>query len=540
MYKQPSRLLAALLLGLSPGLALAGMSTFPGLGEPTFSEADLQAAYGQGRLVGRQQAAGECIGNPANCGCNDGLNPCGITVSSTLVNEFQFGETEPNNHIIGADPLIPEALYWANTPWIQVRPGDTNRPAEFRRDEDWFYVTTIEPNQMMTINFTVPQRVLDDSSQANTSRLSQGWLVSVRDAAGNVYAQFDTRYQLDDPSTANKNESKEIAYPVFLGHVGTYYITVEPWIVDQAGQLVTDPNQIGPTQLDLLSVTFSPYQIAVVMSFSGLDAAPPDVNFHDTEVEPNDNRERANPLATGVTMFGLLRQTNDTVTPDETQFLQDEVDYFVYSSPGLEQVVLAWCGKQECSPDVFWFVEVTKADGTPILSFNTDKAETVNFGLAEPGPYFVEVSFQRTTDANCAVFDPEALECKEESVQCIQLEFTPQEDNPDTPEDESQNPPFCEYVQGDSCGFTEESGATADCIRTDLGAAATSENVVWKWELICERFDRVCLEFEPILDQNALNVEYNFTWWGTKLPPLTQDTSAFHGFLERPVWYQDP
>ena len=197
MYKQASRLLAGLLLGTAPMWATAGIGSTPanpGFGEPSYSQEELDAAYGNGRTVGRVEAAGECIGEPSACGCVDGLNPCGVSLSAVL-SGAKFGETEPNDHIVAADGLIPEILYWGQTPWLQDKVGD------WHRDEDWFYVTTQEPNQLLTINFTVPDRVLLD-----TSRLSQGWLISVRDAAGNVYAQFDTRFALDDPATTNTNE----------------------------------------------------------------------------------------------------------------------------------------------------------------------------------------------------------------------------------------------------------------------------------------------------------------------------------------------
>jgi hypothetical protein len=440
----------------------------------------------------------------------DGINPCGVTLSSVL-SGAQFGETEPNDHIVAADPLITESIFWGQSRSLG--------------DEDWYYLTTIEPNQLLTLNFTVPDRVLVDNT-----RLSQGWLVSVRDAAGNVYAQFDTRFMLDDPNTVNQNESREITYPVFLGHTGTYYITVEPQIseTEQA-----DPNT--------LSILFWPYNLAAVLEFSGLDSAPPDVNFHDVEIEPNNVRADSNPLATGVTMFGLLRQTTDTTqtNPDGSLFVQTDVDWFRYTSPGNEQIVLAWCGKEACTEDTFWFVEVEREDGTPILSFNSDRAETVRFGLAAPGNYYMQVNFQRSTDAICNVFSQDEFECKQETFECQVLNVTPAiPDDPDTAVDESQ-PVTCEYGTGNICGTALQSEATASCVRTDLAAEDATDNPVWQWAIICQEFGPVCLEFAPINDLNALNVEYNFTWWGTKLQPLTNGTDAFDEFLERPTWYED-
>ena len=45
---------------------------------------------------------------------------------------------------------------------------------------------------------------------------------------------------------------------------------------------------------------------------------------------------------------------------------------------------------------------------------------------------------------------------------------------------------------------------------------------------------------QALIDSDALNVQYNFTWWGSNLPPLTNGTEAYDEFRERPAWYQDP
>jgi len=539
MYKQASRLLAGLLLGTVPLWAAAGIGAIPanpGFGEPSYSQAELNQAYGQGRTTGRQEAAGECIGDPSVCGCVDGISPCGISLSSVL-SGARFGETEPNDHIVAADGLIAEVLYWGQTPWLQDKVGD------WHRDEDWFYVTTQEPNQLLTINFTVPDRVLLDMT-----RLSQGWLISVRDAAGNVYAQFDTRFALDDPTTTARNESKEIVYPIFLGHVGTYYISVEPRVAS-GGNLVTNPVGIP---LDDLSVTFSPYNLAIVLEYSGMEGVPPDVNFHDVEVEPNNVRGVANALASGVTMFGLLRQTNDIVqdaVPDSDGspqvYAQTDVDFFKYTSPGNEQISLAWCGREECrawcgtdncTDAIFWFIEVTSPTGTPLVSFTTNKAETVHFGLDAPGDYFVEVNFNRTTDAYCSLFSETEFECKSTSRQCQVLTVT---EVPAVAEPPADAKTVCTYESGNTCGTGDVSAESAMCELTDIGETGASNHPTWKWETICDEQGPVCLTYSPIIDIGALSVEYNFTWWGTKLVPLTNGTDAYDAYLERPSWYQD-
>ncbi len=81
------------------------------------------------------------------------------------------------------------------------------------------------------------------------------------------------------------------------------------------------------------------------------------------------------------------------------------------------------------------------------------------------------------------------------------------------------------------------------CARTDLGASAeagpVTDNPIWFWGEGCSSFGYKCLEYAPKPDTNALSVEYNFTWWGTQLVPLTNGTDAFDAYLERPAWYQD-
>ncbi len=76
-------------------------------------------------------------------------------------------------------------------------------------------------------------------------------------------------------------------------------------------------------------------------------------------------------------------------------------------------------------------------------------------------------------------------------------------------------------------------------MRTDLAATEESKNPLWRWQTFCEDFGPVCDLYEPIVDQNGLSVEYNFTWWGTRLYPLTYGTDAFDSFLERPSFFQN-
>ncbi|GEM_PF-2207356 len=555
---------------LGPLAADAGIAAFPGIGTPTYDQAYVDAAVANARAQGRQEAAAECLADPGNCGCNDGLAPCGVSTASTLPNAL-YGETEPNDHMVAADPLVSTAKYWGQSQSLD--------------DQDWFYVTTNEPNQVLTLNFTVPDRVL-----TSPDRLTQGWLISVKDAAGNDYAKFDTRFALDDPTTAEKNESKEITYPVFLGHQGTYYVVVQPQLADASGTPIT--TTVGQNLNDL-SVLYAPYNLVAVLDYSQLDNAPPDVNFHDVEIEPNDTDAQANALTTGVTLYGALLMTRDPTSVQTVggapQYLQADQDWYKYHSDGNEQVVLAWCGMQDCEKGT-WYVEVRQgsATGQILASGNTTEAgKTFNFGIKDPGDYYLHVDFKRDLNATCLEYsdtgDPSVdLNCTGRAEQCQQLTVTAAA---------TTSYATCTYAAGNGCGDTQQSdnttsdancnahpgstGCSIACARTDLGESSaitghcsitttttctqdsdcpagppaetctiTSNAPVngyplWKWAESCTAFERVCLKYGQTQDlADTLSASYNFTWWGTKLLPLTNGTPAFEGFQERPAFYQ--
>lgn len=391
-----------IIVGLSPMISWGGISSIPGFGAPSFSQEQVDAAYGQGRLVGRQESAAECIGEPANCGCIDGVSPCGIGLSSVLTGA-QFGETEPNDHIVAADALVPEHSYWGQSMALT--------------DQDWFYLVTNEPNQVLTLNFTVPERVLLDST-----RLSQGWLIQVRDAAGNIHAQFDTRFAMDDPATSDRNESKEIAYPVFLGLVGTYYVVVQPRIADASGNLLTD---INSASLDTASVLFSPYNIAAFLEYSLLDSPPLEVNFFDAETEPNDTSPTADPITSTTTMYGMLH-ANLVGNEQDGWGLQTEQDWFWYNSPGNETAVLAFCQHEDCDLGAGrdWRLTVLYQDGTVMTSFRTDNTNFVRFGLDAPGVYFLQIVSALKVDSEGRLVDKECIDWSEpatstDEAQCL-------------------------------------------------------------------------------------------------------------------------
>lgn len=517
MSTRVAGLIAGMLLVLGPTLTW-GLSTTPsnpGFGDTVYSQAQLDAAIASAKVAGRQEAAIECIANPKNCGCaaDMGINPCGVTLSAVL-SSAKYGETEPNDHIVAADAMVQGVKYWGQSRDLL--------------DWDWFYVTTQEPNQRLTISFTVPDRVIEDMT-----RVSQGWLVAVRDAAGNTYAQFDTRFALDDLSTINTNESKDINYPVFLGHVGTYYITVVPSIQDSC-----------ETGCGAASILYWPYNLAVVLDYSNMEGTAPDVNFHDVEIEPNNDKQHANPLASGVTMYGLMRQTeNDneiTTGTSGSSYNQTDKDYFYYDSAGNEQILLSWCGLEACKavddPEALidWFVEVTDSAGTPLVSFNTDKSQTIHFGLASPGRYYVMSTFHHNTDAQCVERSTTELVCTGTSNVCQVATCTTTDPTPINP-DSGDEATACTWANSSNCGVPGAGTTLGEC-KTPTTSGATGDT---RWCQTCSGIEYKCLRYAATTDTNALNVEYNFTWWGTKLYPWTYGTDAYDAYLERPSWYQD-
>ena len=459
----------------------AAMLPAPGLAQPSYTQAELDAAYALGYANGKADMQLQCKGDPASCD---------IRMSDVLTGA-EFGETEPNDHIVAADPIVPEHKYWGQSYGLL--------------DKDWFFFTTNEPNQIVTIDFTVPQR--DPSSNVS------GWIVQVRDAAGNIYVEFNT-----DFIAGNTNGQNEITYPTFLAHVGTYYIVVQP-----AG---------GTNKV----VSYYPYNVAIALEYSGMDSTPWDVNFYDVETEPNDTPAQANPIATGVTVYGMLHTTltqenlqigGGQVTGDQTvaRYIQTEQDWFVYSSPGNEVINLAICGRENCAEGT-WFIRIEDEAGATLLSFNTKTPQVVRFGVANTGNYYMNMGFEKTATAECAVYSGD--------VGCLKYDFVCTAGIPCEETCDTSDPP--------KCTTTCDQNGTCDSTAGDPNCKAKPCTDASEFKKVCTEFGELCAlgGWAPTQNDNALDVEYNFTWWGTKLPPHTADTPAYEEFLERPSFYQGP
>lgn len=451
MYKKMQHFVVASLVGMIPTLAI-GITAYPnpGANVPQYSQEELNTAYNKGftdgRPVGHKEGSAECIANPKTCGKDDGLNPYGISLNSLLTGA-KYGETEPNENIISADPMVPNAIYWGQSMSYQ--------------DQDWFYVTTEEPNEIVTLNF---QRSATTGVNWNTDAENRGWDISIRDAAGNVLAQFPyelaSQWHLVTPTTGeNYVVYDAMTIPTFVAYPGTYYVVVKTLAI---GNPATTDNW-----------TPLPYNLISSISFSDSDTTPIDVNFFDVETEPNDDFSTANPIVSTVTMFGMLHTTLAGNATDGWN-LQSEQDWFWYTSPGNEIATLAWCQREHCtaSDAHTWRVTIKMRDGTLISSFDTTDLmsngtgtgnqlggnetfdptpyRTVYLGLEKAGDYFIQVQSALLLNQDGSI----ATRCREWT--------------------------------------TPQPGGTA-----------------------------VCLSYAPV--SLTTTEQYNFTWHGTRRPPNTYD-----------------
>lgn len=469
-----------------------------------------QVGFGEGSAA--QIAA--CVANPQGCG---------ITLASCIP-DATYGETEPNDSLITADPLTLGVAFW----------GQNYSGA----DQDWFYTETSAANQNIVLSFAVPDWI---EGADLASGVPATWNVSVRDAAGNVFANFNTNVVGGIEATTNA-----VTYSVTLGLAGTYYVVVKP---------------VSNSEDNAYS-----YSVTAFLQDTNLDNNQGVAGFYDSEVEPNNKPSHATPLATGVSMYGLINLTFDgTYLSDPENDIykwgQGEDDWFVYKSDGNEIVTLAFCVKEECGPGD-WFVEVydqasaqalengvSETTVTPLLAFNTNlyqcfeeddepqfcidddhpgEPQTYRIGLRDPGYYFMRVDHMRLFTAPCVARNfvssdgsgyARSCTCSDGSNECY------------IPTDEcSEGDIVCVNRVSDSACITGvEPGCNERCETVTEGEEQTEQCTYWYTDALC-----TCSQYGGVVALPAVYTSpYNFTWHATQLPTNTIDTDVYEDFLNR-------
>lgn len=592
--KSLMHLWAGLVLLLPIAVNAASLGEYPAPSDPCKDEREASYASGyaagesngfqvghqQGHQAGHDMGIRQCVAEPLQFG---------VTLAS-VIPAATYGETEPNDNFISADPLIQGANFWAQL----------YGPA----DQDWFYIETTAPNQNILVTFSVPYWI-------NNVNLLDGrpavWNISVRDAAGNIFANYNTNIMgAIDSYDKDRETFYSMTYSITAGLVGTYYIVVKP---------VDDRLICG----QFCNVTAYPYSVAVVVQDSPLVNNQPIVGFYDVEVEPNDVPSQANRLATGVSMYGAINLTFNTGVvpdpsdPDNRMWAQGEDDWYVYNSRGNEIVSLEFCTKDQCARGN-WFVEVydqataTRVENgaprqspqvVPLLAFNTDNVNdpsaTYRIGLRDPGYYFMRVSHKRLFTAPCVGYltdidndglpgpDPQSCACTGGESSCTKTILNPSDPvvDVDTETTRELEYPPCPG-SGDRtamcpvecvCAGSPEHGLAApesgcatlgynpmrcecpfglyscDLMISNPGSPTvnvetkTTETV--EYELCpdgsgggsnpqCE-IGCVCAAFGGTVElpEGSVTSSYNFTWHGTQLPPSTIDTDAYEDYLGR-------
>ncbi|NVZ09729.1 hypothetical protein HW932_10695 [Allochromatium humboldtianum] len=552
-------------------------------------EASFASGYSQGYSAG--ESNGFQIGHQA--GHEYGINTCvadplqfGVNLSQ-VIPPAVYGETEPNDSFITADPLAQGVKFW----------GQLYELA----DQDWFYLETTAANQNILVTFSIPEWIKnvrnidlvsedEDENDAEVQSfafdLLKGtpavWNVSVRDAAGNVFANFNTDVMGGIPSFSFDPDGNVVfdamTYSVTTGLAGTYYVVVKP------------VNAFLPTLERYTNAVHYPYAVSAVVQDSPLVNNQPIVGFYDAEVEPNNLPSQANPLANGVTMYGLVNLKFEDV--NQGQWVQGEDDWFVYNSKGNELITISFCEKDRLlceSRSGTWYVEVldyisaqqwerltSNAESTasvnPLLAFNVDLRSlrtrvnpdysldrvyipnelpvVYRLGLRDPGYYFLRVNHKR-------VF----------SSACDEHRFVRQDG-----EFLSGDEGVCSCANNDCrlpSGLCSDSEKNLDCINEimdcnpdpDLGQEGCfvangrngrprfPQNCVEnaneeQGQVECETYMTLAncscsiFSLEPYSLEDDYTIPYNFTWHGTQLPPSTIDTDAYEDYLnDRPNPY---
>lgn len=504
-----------------------------------YCKSDREASYAQGYAAG--EANGWNLGHQA--GHDFGIRQCvadpqqfGVTLAS-VIPPATFGETEPNDNFISADPLVQGSNFWGQLYSLA--------------DQDWYYTQTTAANQNILVTFSVPSWLQDVNLMEGRPAV---WNISVRDAAGNVFANYNTNIPgAIDSYDKDKETFYSMTYSITAGLAGTYYVVVKP---------VNDPVICGDT---CRYVSSYPYSVAVVVQDSPLPGKQPVVGFYDAEVEPNDTPSRANPLATGVTMYGLISLTFNTPIPTsqtEAVWGQGENDWFVYKSNGNEIATLSFCEREACGPGN-WSIELydqamanrweagePRESLRPLFSINTDTTNdpraVYRIGLRDPGYYFLRVNHKRLLTAICLNYRfiskteasgfGDACQCDQGTSCYVPLDMLPDACKQKGLDCKAQ---ITACIPGVDPGCFTADGSNGgpkyptNCSTT--GGEGTTPCATYQVSARCG-----CSQYggEVEIPDNEYTSPYNFTWHGTQLPPSTVDTDAYEDYLKRPNPYR--
>lgn len=474
--------------GYSDGYA-AGLADGTAQGSTAGYDTGYAVGVSDGTTAGRAEAVAECQDDPPGCG---------ITLD-TLVPAAAYGETEYNDNMVSADPLIGDTSFW----------GQSSSAS----DQDWFYLITDRPNKILTVLFSVPER---DPGTSDAG----GWRISVRDAFGNLHAQFNTDYL-----TGNPNGDDQIAYPLTLGFAGTYYVVVEP-----------------------VTLTGDWYQVTVTLRDSGLNTPNFLIGAYDAEREFNDRPQDANRITSGVTVYGLINLTFDGVGIIDGTYAwgQGEYDWYRYDSPGNEIVTLSFCEREVC-PAGNWYLEVYDEVGAfalqseidagteqeniqtvPMLALNTDlpgssdaEARSIRFGLSSPGRYYLRANHKRLVEAPCARWGMDVN--KDGAIEIAGL-------------DSGGN-----LVATRACGCTDGrykcSLSIINPADNPLSGYCPDGTQLQEGVIQCS-VDCLCLSFGLLVEvpEGLVTSQYNFTLVGTRVSSDTSGTDGYDDYLDRPAY----
>jgi hypothetical protein len=135
----------------------------------------------------------------------------GVTLAS-VIPAASYGETEPNDNFIAADPLAGASISGGSSMVKPIRTGSIPRPL-----------------QPIRISWSLSRFRIGSTMSICWRGKPAIWNISVRDAAGNVFANYNTNVMgAIDSYDKDRETYYSMTYSVTAGLVGSYYIVVKP------------------------------------------------------------------------------------------------------------------------------------------------------------------------------------------------------------------------------------------------------------------------------------------------------------------------